>query len=101
MSALTAPEIILRPVISEKSMDETQRGKYTFRVHADANKLQVKQAIEELFKVDVVNVNVSTSKAKEKSRNRRRGRQIGWTSPWKKAVVTLAAGQKIEFFEGV
>jgi large subunit ribosomal protein L23 len=98
---LMASEIIVKPVISEKSMDETQRGKYTFRVHIDANKLMVKEAIETLFNVDVVNVNVSTSKAKEKSRNRRRGRQIGWTSPWKKAVVTLAAGQKIEFFEGV
>jgi large subunit ribosomal protein L23 len=98
---LQAAEVIVRPVISEKSMDETQRGKYTFRVHDAANKLQVKAAIEELFKVDVVNVNVSTMKVKEKSRNRRRGRQRGWTSPWKKAVVTLASGQKIEFFEGI
>ena len=98
---LLASQIVLRPVISEKSMDETQRGKYTFRVHNDANKLQVKEAIEELFRVQVVTVNVSTTKAKEKSRNRRRGRQQGWTSPWKKAVVTLAAGQKIEFFEGI
>jgi large subunit ribosomal protein L23 len=98
---LQAAQVILKPVISEKSMDETQRGKYTFRVHDDANKLQVKQAIEELFKVSVVSVNISTSKAKEKSRNRRRGRQVGWTSPWKKAVVTLASGQKIEFFEGI
>ena len=98
---LLASEVILRPVVSEKSMDETQRGKYTFRVHSSANKLQVKEAIEELFKVDVLEVNVSTTKAKEKSRNRRRGRIQGWTSPWKKAVVTLAAGQKIEFFEGI
>ena len=98
---LMASEVVLKPVISEKSLDETQRGKYTFRVHSDANKLQVKQAIEELFKVEVVDVHVSVAKAKEKSRNRRRGRQVGWTSPWKKAVVTLAAGQKIEFFEGV
>jgi large subunit ribosomal protein L23 len=98
---LLASEVILRPVISEKSMDETQRGKYTFRVNSGANKLQVKEAIEELFKVEVLEVNVSTTKAKEKSRNRKRGRQQGWTSPWKKAVVTLAAGQKIEFFEGI
>jgi large subunit ribosomal protein L23 len=98
---LMASEVVVKPVISEKSLDETQRGKYTFRVHSDANKLQVKQAIEELFKVNVVGVHVSTTKSKEKSRNRRRGRQVGWTSPWKKAVVTLAAGQKIEFFEGV
>ena len=61
-------QIILRPVISEKSMDETQRGKYTFRVHDDANKLQIKAAIEELFKgVTVLAVNVLTTKAKEKS----------------------------------
>ena len=98
---LMAAEIVLKPVISEKSMDETQRGKYTFRVHVEANKLQVKEAIEELFKVNVLNVNVSTTKAKEKSRNRGRTRVKGWSSPWKKAVVTLAAGQKIEFFEGV
>ena len=74
---LRQPRSSLRPVISEKSMDETQRGKYTFRVHIDANKLQVKDAIEELFKVDVLTVNVSTKKAKEKSRNRGRGRDRG------------------------
>ena len=98
---LMASEVVLKPVISEKSMDETQRGKYTFRVHIDANKLQVKHAVEELFKVNVIDVNVSMSKAKEKSRNRGRARIKGWTTSWKRAVVTLAAGQKIEFFEGV
>jgi len=98
---LMASQVVLRPVISEKSMDETQRGKYTFRVHGDANKFQVKAAVEELFKVDVLTVNVSVMKAKEKSRNRKRTRIKGWTSPWKRAVVTIAAGQKIEFFEGV
>jgi large subunit ribosomal protein L23 len=98
---LQASQVVLSPVISEKSMDHTQRGKYTFRVHDDANKLQVKAAVEELFKVEVVDVNVLTTKAKEKTRGRRRGRNRGFTSPWKKAVVTLAAGQKIEFFEGI
>jgi large subunit ribosomal protein L23 len=98
---LQSAQIILRPVISEKSMDETQRGKYTFAVHDDANKLQIKAAVEELFKVTVTEVNVLTTKAKEKSRNRRRGRVRGYTSPWKKAVVTVKAGDKIEFFEGV
>ena len=104
MSALTAPEIILRPVISEKSMDESQRGKYTFAVHDDANKIQIKAAIEELYKkenVTVVSVNVLTTKAKEKRRGSRRGQTVGHTTPWRKAIVTLAAGQKIEFFEGV
>ena len=104
MSALTAPEIILRPVVSEKSIDQSTRGHYTFRVHPDANKIQIKAAIEELYaadKVSVVSVNVLTTKAKEKSRGTRRGRIKGFTSPWRKAVVTLAPGQKIQFFEGV
>jgi large subunit ribosomal protein L23 len=98
---LQASQIILRPVISEKSMDQTQRHKYTFAVHDDANKLQIKEAVEALFKVTVLDVTVSVTKAKEKSRNRRRGRIRGWTSPWKKAVVTVKATDKIEFFEGV
>jgi large subunit ribosomal protein L23 len=112
VSALTAPEIILRPVVSEKSIDQstlTDRNaamgnKYTFRVHRDANKIQIKAAIETLYaaeKVTVVSVNVLTTKAKEKSRGTRRGRIRGATSPWRKAVVTLAPGQKIQFFEGV
>jgi large subunit ribosomal protein L23 len=104
VSVLTAPEIVLRPVISEKSIDESNRGKYTFAVHPDANKIQIKAAIEELYKqekVTVVSVNVLTSKAKEKTRGTRRGRVVGHTSSWRKAIVTLAPGQKITFFEGV
>ena len=101
MTALHASQVVLRPVISEKSMDHTQRSKYTFAVHDDANKMQIKAAVEELFKVTVLDVNVLTTKAKEKSRNRRRGRVVGHTSPWKKAVVTVKAGDSIEFFEGV
>jgi large subunit ribosomal protein L23 len=104
VTALTAPEIILRPVVSEKSIDESSRGKYTFAVHQDANKIQIKAAIEKLYekeKVTVVSVNVLTTKAKEKRRGTRRGRITGYTTPWRKAIVTLAPGQKIEFFEGV
>ena len=101
MSALTAPEIILRPVISEKSIDESSRGKYTFAVHPHANKIMIKGAVEELFKVNVTGVNVLTTKSKEKRRGTKRGRISGFTTPWRKAIVTLAAGQKIEFFEGV
>jgi len=104
VSVLTAPEIILRPVISEKSIDESGRGKYTFAVHDRANKIQIKAAIEELYKkenVTVVSVNVLTTKAKEKRRGNRRGQTVGHTTPWRKAIVTLVPGQKIEFFEGV
>ncbi|MDO8485627.1 MAG: 50S ribosomal protein L23 [Candidatus Limnocylindrales bacterium] len=104
MSALTAPEIILRPVISEKTIDESGRGKYTFAVHERANKIQIKAAVEELYKkesVTVVAVNVLTTKAKVKRRGNRRGQTVGHTTPWRKAIVTLARGQKIEFFEGV
>jgi large subunit ribosomal protein L23 len=104
VSALSPAEIILRPVVSEKSIDESGRGKYTFVVHQRANKIQIKAAVEELYKkegVSVVSVNVLTTKAKEKRRGTRRGRIIGHTTPWRKAIVTLAPGQKIEFFEGV
>ena len=98
---LTAHDVIVRPIISEKSMDESGRGKYTFEVHGDASKIQVREAVEELFKVQVTKVNVLTTQAKEKRRGTKRGRISGWTTPWRKATVTLAAGQKIEFFEGV
>ena len=112
MSALTAADVILRPVISEKSIDvstlndrDAKAGnKYTFAVHSKANKIQIKAAVEELYekeKVTVVAVNVLTTKAKEKRRGTRRGRITGYTTPWRKAIVTLAPGQKIEFFEGV
>ncbi|CAA9525066.1 MAG: LSU ribosomal protein L23p (L23Ae) [uncultured Solirubrobacteraceae bacterium] len=98
---LEASEIILRPVISEKSMDETQRLKYTFAVHKNANKFQIKAAVEELFKVNVTTVNVLTTKPKEKRRATGRRRTSGYTTAWRKAIVTVAAGEKIEFFEGV
>ena len=104
MSALTAPEIVLRPVISEKSIDESGRGKYTFRVHPDANKIQIKAAIEQLYekdKVTVVGVNVLTRRARTKTRGTRSGRVVGQVAAWRKAVVTLAPVQKIQFFEGV
>ena len=104
MTTLTAADVILRPVISEKSIDESGRGKYTFAVHDKANKIQIKAAVEELYskeKVTVVAVNVLTSKGKEKRRGTKRGRISGHTPDWRKAIVTLAPGQKIEFFEGV
>jgi len=107
VTALLPHEIIVRPVISEKSIDLSTREpnhRYTFEVHPDANKIQIKAAVEELYRkesVSVVRVNVLTTQAKEKRRGTRRGRIVGHTTPWRKAIVTLAAGQKIEFFEGV
>jgi large subunit ribosomal protein L23 len=104
VSVLTAPEIIIRPVISEKSIDESGRGKYTFEVHPEANKIQIKAAIEALYQkenVTVTAVNVLTTKPREKRRGTKRGRIVGRTTAWRKAVVTLAPGQKIQFFEGV
>jgi large subunit ribosomal protein L23 len=99
--SLTAHEVILHPVISEKSMDESQRGKYTFAVHDDASKIQIEAAVEEIFKVNVTKVNVLTTKTKEKRGGMRRSRVAGRTTRWRKAIVTLAPGQKIEFFEAV
>jgi large subunit ribosomal protein L23 len=107
VTSLLPHEIIVRPVISEKSIDLSTREpnhRYTFEVHPDANKIQIKAAVEELYRkenVSVVRVNVLTTQAKEKRRGTRRGRIVGHTTPWRKAIVTLAAGQKIEFFEGV
>ena len=92
-------------MISEKSIDESGRGKYTFAVHDKANKIQIKAAVEELYKkekVTVIAVNVLTSKAKEKRRGTQaRARSSATPRAWRKAIVTLAPGQKIEFFEGV
>ena len=99
--SLTAQDIVIHPVISEKSMDEAQRGKYTFAVHDHANKLQIAAAVEELFKVQVLDVNVLTTKAKVKRSLSGRSRVGGLSTPWRKAIVTLAPGQKIEFFEAV
>jgi len=90
-------EVLRRPVITEKSTALQEQGKYTFEVSREANKQQIKQAVELAFKVEVERVNVMTMPAKWRGPGRRRG----LTSPWKKAVVTLKSGHKIEFFEGV
>jgi large subunit ribosomal protein L23 len=93
---VNAGQIVLAPVVSEKSWAGTGVGKYTFRVHKDAHKLQVRQAVEELFEVKVMKVNIIKVQAKPK----RRGAIKGTKQGWKKAVVQVQAGQTIEFFEG-
>jgi large subunit ribosomal protein L23 len=91
-----AHQIVLAPIVSEKSYHGSVYGKYTFRVHENAHKTQIRQAVEELFEVNVVRVNVLKVQAKPK----RRGQIKGTKQGWKKAVVQLKAGQTIEVFEG-
>lgn len=90
-------DIIIRPLITEKSMDLAQENKYTFVVDKNANKIEIKAAVEELFKVKVEKVNTIRVKGKMK----RVGRFVGRTPEYKKAIVKLRAGDKIELFEGV
>ena len=94
----TAYDIILTPVISEQSMDVAVDKKYTFKVAVDANKTQVKLAVEEIFGVEVAKVNIMNYDGKVK----RMGRNVGRTAAYKKAIVTLTAdGKEIEFFQGL
>jgi len=89
-------EVLRRPVITEKSTALQGGSKYVFEVGRDANKKQVKEAVERAFKVEVEKVNMITMPAKWRGPGRRKGK----TSPWKKAVVTVKPGHKIELFEG-
>ena len=94
----TAQDIILKPVITEKSMDGLQAGKYTFKVAKDATKPEIKKAVEKLFGVEVAKVTTMNVNGKMK----RLGRYQGMTASWKKAIVTLTEDSKaIEFFEGM
>lgn len=93
-----AHDIILAPIISEQSMDVAAEKKYTFKVAKDANKTQVKLAVESVFGVEVSKVNIMNYDGKLK----RMGRNVGYTPSYKKAVVTLTEGSKeIEFFQGL
>jgi len=89
--------VLRRPLITEKNTDLQVQNKYAFEVAEEANKPQVKQAVEKAFKVRVTGVNVVTVPGK----TRRVGRRQIQTRSWKKAIVTLQPGDKIEFFEGV
>jgi large subunit ribosomal protein L23 len=90
-------EVLLAPVVSEKSYEQIETDhKYSFRVHPDAHKTQVRQAVEELFDVHVEAVNILKVQSKPKRRGMSRGRRPGW----KKAIVKIRAGESIEIFEG-
>jgi large subunit ribosomal protein L23 len=98
VSSVAMHDVLLRPVVSEKSVIETERNNYTFAVARDANKFQIKAAVEAEFKVDVLGVRVLSVKPKQKRRGRK---TLGMVPGWRKAIVTIAAGQKIELFEAV
>ena len=90
-------EVLRRPKITEKGTTLQAQGKYAFEVADEANKPQIKQAVEQAFKVKVTAVNVM----KVQGKRRRAGRRIVVGPSWKKAIVTLQPGDKIELFEGV
>jgi large subunit ribosomal protein L23 len=90
-------QVVIRPVVSEKSYVLAAAGRYTFRIHADAHKTQVRQAVEALFDVHVVEVRTISVKSKPKRRGVSRGR----TRSWKKAIVQIRAGETIPIFAGL
>lgn len=90
-------QVLHRPIVTEKTTLQGENGRYTFEVERRATKQEIKEAVEEVFGVQVLVVNVMNMPGK----SRRFGRHIRPPSPWKKATVTLAPGQRIEFFEGV
>ena len=95
---MVAQDIIIRPVITEKSMAGIAAKRYTFQVAKDATKIDIARAVEELFKVKVTKVNTMHVRGQL----RRQGRSEGYTPSWKKAIVTLSEDSKaIEFFEGM
>lgn len=94
----TAYDVIIKPVVTENSMEDAQAKKYTFKVAVDANKTEVKNAVEEIFGVEVAKVNIMNVKGKVK----RMGRYVGMTAASKKAIVTLTEDSKeIEFFQAL
>ena len=90
-------QVILRPVLSEKSYVLSAANRYTFRVHPDAHKTQIRQAAESMFNVHVVDVRTLSVKSKPKRRGTTRGR----TRTWKKAIVQVRAGESIPIFQGL
>jgi large subunit ribosomal protein L23 len=90
-------DIIIRPLITEKNTNLMQYNKYSFEVDRNASKPQIRQAVQTIFNVRVTDVHTMNVRGKMK----RRGQKFGYTADWKKAIVTLAEGDRIELFEGV
>lgn len=93
--------ILKRPIVTEKMTELQEKGKYAFEVDSNANKISIAKAVEKKFNVTVRSVRTSNHKGKSKSQLTRRGRFQGRTPSWKKAIVTLKEGDKIEFFQNV
>lgn len=93
--------ILKRPIVTEKMTALQERGHYAFEVDRDANKIAIARAVEKKFNVTVLSVRTSRHKGKVKSQLTRKGRFAGRTSGWKKAIVRLKEGDKIEFFQNV
>lgn len=94
---MDSSQVIVKPVLSEKSYVLSSAGKYTFRVHPDAHRTLIRQAVEKLFDVHVVDVRTINVKSKPKNRGLTRGR----SRTWKKAIVQVAAGESIPIFQGL
>ena len=94
---MESSQVIIKPVLSEKSYVLSATGKYTFRVHSDAHRTQIRQAVESLFDVHVLEVRTMSVKSKPKRRGVTRGR----TRAWKKAIVQVRAGESIPIFQGL
>jgi len=91
-------QIIIRPIVTEKTIVlRDEKNQIVFEVHREANRIEIAKSVEDIFKVRVTNVNTLQIKGKRK----RRGRIMGKRRDWKKAIVSLAPGDKVEFFEGV
>ncbi len=99
---MRAHDIIIKPILTEKSYKGIANKVYTFKVAKDANKIEIKKAIEEIFGVEVEKVNTLNVKGHEKTQNTKQGRTVGRTSDYKKAVVTLKKDSKtIAFFDSL
>jgi len=95
--ALSGHQILVRPIVTEKNTMLNEVGKYCFEVIQTTNKIEIKRAVEEVFSVHVKQVNI----IKVPGKMRRMGKTSGMTRSWKKAVVTLADGERIDLFQGV
>lgn len=88
-------EVLIKPIVTEKTTGLMEENKYTFKVDKAANKIEIKHAVEKIFKVDVKDVKTMNVPGKKK----RQGRFVGMTPEWKKAIVTIKAGQRLPIFE--